>query len=42
MFPDALRAAYLKVHVFFGTAIFLLAVAACLTGITEKALWTIG
>ncbi|CAB3992847.1 Hypothetical predicted protein [Paramuricea clavata] len=41
-FPDALRAAYLKVHVFFGTAIFLLAIAACLTGITEKALWTIG
>ena len=39
-FPDRLRAAYLKVHVFFGTAIFLLVVAACLTGITEKVLFT--
>lgn len=40
-FPDGLRALYLKIHVFFGMAIFLLAIATCLTGITEKAFFSV-
>lgn len=34
--PDAMRAEYLKVHVFFGVFIFALAVGTCLMGIVEK------
>ncbi|EDO43587.1 predicted protein [Nematostella vectensis] len=39
--PDAPRASYLKVHVFFGVFVFVLAVTTCLTGMTEKALFSI-
>ena len=34
--PDAMRAEYLKIHVFFGVFIFALAVGTCLMGIVEK------
>lgn len=34
--PDGLRAVYLKIHVFFGVFIFMLAIGTCLMGITEK------
>ena len=38
--PDDNRAQYLNVHQFFGSAIFVLAIGACLTGITEKLLFS--
>ncbi|XP_076054626.1 transmembrane ascorbate-dependent reductase CYB561 isoform X2 [Oratosquilla oratoria] len=38
---SSLRAAYLPVHRFFGLAIFVTALAAALTGLTEKALWSL-
>lgn len=44
LFPGAspwLRSWYLSLHVFFGLAIFALAVATCLLGITEKLLFSI-
>ena len=34
--PDGLRAAYLKVHVFFGVFIFMMAIGSCLLGVNEK------
>lgn len=36
-----LRAAYLPVHTSFGILIFVMACATCLTGITEKLLWSL-
>lgn len=36
------RSRYLPLHVFFGLAIFVMAIATCLAGITEKALWRLG
>ncbi|KAJ8284473.1 hypothetical protein COCON_G00033230 [Conger conger] len=44
LFPGAapgLRSWYLSLHVFFGLALFALAVATCLLGITEKLLFSI-
>jgi len=38
--PDGPRAAYLKVHVFFGLFIFVMAIGTCLLGITEKLFFT--
>lgn len=38
--PDSPRGAYLKVHVFFGMFIFIMAVATCLLGINEKLFFT--
>ena len=38
--PDAMRAEYLKIHVFFGVFIFALAVGTCLMGIVEKLLFS--
>ena len=43
LFPKgeaSLRKSYLKVHVYFGGVIFALAVGACITGLTEKMLFT--
>lgn len=37
-----LRASYMPVHIFFGLAGFVAAIAASLMGLTEKALWKIG
>lgn len=34
--PDGLRTSYLKVHVFFGVFIFMMAIGTCLIGINEK------
>lgn len=34
--PDGLRAAYLKVHVFFGMFIFMMVIGTALIGINEK------
>ena len=34
--PDGLRATYLKIHIFFGVFIFILAIGTCLMGITEE------
>lgn len=34
--PDGLRAAYLKVHVFFGVFIFMMAIGSCLLGVNEE------
>lgn len=34
--PDGLRAAYLKVYVFFGVFIFMMAIGSCLLGVNEK------
>ncbi|KAL9966280.1 hypothetical protein ACROYT_G024331 [Oculina patagonica] len=34
--PDGLRTSYLKVHVFFGVFIFMMAIGTCLMGINEK------
>ena len=39
--PDDSRAYYLRLHVFFGVLMFVLVVATCLTGITEKVLFSI-
>jgi len=39
--PDAPRANYLVVHVCFGVGVFLMAIMACLTGATEKLLFSI-
>ena len=39
--PDQPRAAYLRVHIFFGVLIFVLAIATCLMGMTEKLLFHI-
>lgn len=36
-----LRAAILPLHVYFGSAAFIGAIAACLMGLTEKAIWTL-
>jgi len=41
MIQAPLRAAYLPIHVYFGTAAFVGAIASCLMGLTEKALWEI-
>ena len=38
--PDGARAAYLKVHVFFGVFIFIMAIGTCLMGINEKLFFT--
>lgn len=34
--PGGIRATYLKVHVFFGVCIFILAIGTCVMGITEE------
>ncbi|XP_065666313.1 lysosomal membrane ascorbate-dependent ferrireductase CYB561A3 isoform X2 [Hydra vulgaris] len=39
-FSDDYRRIYLKVHVYFGIVIFALAIAACVTGLTEKMLFS--
>ena len=41
-FGENVRAIYLKVHVFFGGAIFSLAIVACVSGITEKLIFKLG
>ena len=38
---SSLRAAYLPIHVYFGLAIFVLACSTCLTGITQKLIWSL-
>ncbi|XP_031565848.1 cytochrome b561-like [Actinia tenebrosa] len=39
--PDGPRASYHKIHIFFGVLIFMMAIATCLLGMTEKALFSI-
>ncbi|XP_011494576.1 PREDICTED: cytochrome b reductase 1-like [Ceratosolen solmsi marchali] len=41
MIQPSLRAAYLPVHVYFGTAAFIGTIASCLMGLTEKAFFSI-
>ena len=40
-FSDEYREKYLLIHQYFGSAIFILAVGACLLGTTEKLLFSI-
>ena len=40
-FSYELRTRYKGVHVFWGIVIFTMAIGACLTGITEKALFSV-
>jgi len=39
--PDSPRNSYLKVHIFFGVLIFMMAIGTCLMGMTEKAFFSI-
>ena len=39
--PDWLRRAYMSQHVFWGIVIFTLGIATALTGITEKAIFSV-
>ena len=39
--PPQLRADILPLHVYFGTAGFVGTIAACLMGLTEKAIFTL-
>lgn len=41
MIQAPLRAAILPIHVYFGTAGFITTIAACLIGLTEKALFVL-
>lgn len=40
--PPSLRRLVMPIHLFSGVCILVMALIACLTGITEKALWTLG
>lgn len=37
-----LRGAMIPVHASIGLATFLLAIASCISGLTQKAIWTLG